>query len=284
MIHDKTYLDLAQKVFMEGEHHDDRTGVGTRRLFGEQIKFDLQEGFPLLTTKKIFTKGIVVELLWFLRGDTNLKYLHDHGVHIWDEWADENGDLGPIYGQQWRSWDAGCDYHDHDGYMPYEPVDQISQVIQSIRENPNSRRHIVSAWRPDDIPLMGLPPCHVMFQFCVRKNGTLDMQLYQRSADLFLGVPFNIASYALLLSIIAQCTGYKPGVFTHTFGDVHIYDNHREQIAEQMFREPRPSPTLELNPNITDMFDSEGNLMWNPYFIKFVGYDPHPAIKGEVAV
>lgn len=282
--HDKPYLDLAHKILTTGEHHDDRTGVGTTRLFGEQLKFDLRHTFPLLTSKRLFTKGIVVELLWMLAGETNVRKLWEENVHIWDEWADERGDLGPVYGKQWRAWEGRNINYGPTSKYGGVIVDQLRDVIASIRNNPNSRRHIVTAWNPAEVQFMALPPCHCFFQFCVRHDGHLDMQLYQRSADMFLGVPFNIASYALLLSLIAQCTGYKAGTFTHTFGDVHIYDNHKEQMWEQMSRTLVESPTLQLNPMKKLLFTPNGNIAWSREDISFVKYNPHPAIKGEVAV
>ena len=246
---------------------EDRTGTGTISVFGYQMRFDLQKGFPLLTTKKLHTKSIFHELLWFLKGDTNVKYLQENGVRIWNEWADENGDLGPIYGYQWRSW------HSNDGRV----IDQISEVIDQIKTNPNSRRLIVSAWNVGDLDKMALPPCHTLFQFYVA-DGKLSCQLYQRSADVFLGLPFNIASYSLLTMMIAQVTGLKPGEFVHTLGDAHIYLNHIEQVKLQLTREPRKLPVLKLNPEITDIFDFTYDD------IKVENYNPHPAIKGEVSV
>lgn len=263
----RQYLDLLKKILDEGLEKQDRTNTGTKSLFGYQMRFDLSEGFPLVTTKKVHLKSIIYELLWILNGDTNIKYLHDNRVSIWDEWADENGDLGPVYGRQWRSWQTG------DG----EHIDQISDVIESIRNNPDSRRHIVSAWNPSDIRKMALPPCHTLFQFYVA-NGQLSCQLYQRSADVFLGVPFNIASYALLTMMIAQVTGLIPGEFVHTFGDVHIYSNHIEQVNIQLQRTPRLLPVMEINKEVKSIFDfkyEDFNL---------TGYDPYPAIKAEVAV
>jgi len=261
------YLALLRKLLDEGVPKDDRTGTGTRSLFGHQIRFDLSEGFPLLTTKKLHTRSIFYELLWFLRGDTHLDYLHQHGVSIWDEWADENGELGPVYGYQWRSWPAP------DG----RSVDQISAVIDEIRRNPDSRRLVVSAWNVADLERMALPPCHTLFQFYVARD-RLSCQLYQRSADVFLGVPFNIASYALLTHMVAQVTGYRPGDFVHTFGDVHLYSNHVEQARLQLTREPRPLPRLRLDPSVTSIFDFEYE------HIRIEGYDPHPNIPAPVAV
>lgn len=263
----RAYLDLLNDVVVNGIVKGDRTGTGTRSVFGRQVRFDLSAGFPLLTTKKVHTKSVVGELLWFLRGDTNVQWLQERGITIWDEWADEKGDLGPVYGKQWRSWAAP------DGRI----IDQIAGVVDAIRTNPDSRRHIVTAWNPADVESMALPPCHTMFQFYVA-NGTLSCQLYQRSADVFLGVPFNIASYALLTSMIAHVTDLQPGEFVHTFGDVHLYLNHLDQAHEQLQREPRPLPTLILNPEITtlDAFDLPD--------IDFVGYEPASAIPAPVAV
>lgn len=263
----KQYLELAQRILSEGIRRDDRTGTGTISIFGHQMTFDLAEGFPLLTTKKLHTKSIIYELLWFLRGSTNVHWLQEHGVRIWNEWADENGDLGPVYGHQWRSWPTA------DG----QSIDQIANVIEQIKHNPDSRRLIVSAWNVADIDQMKLPPCHVMFQFYVA-NGTLSCQLYQRSGDVFLGVPFNIASYALLTMMIAQVCDLKPGKFIHTLGDAHIYINHLDQIHEQLTREPFPLPTMLINPDIKDINDFS--------FTDFtlLNYQAHPHIKGEVAV
>ena len=263
----RTYLDLMQRVLDEGVPKQDRTGTGTLSLFGAQLRFNLEEGFPLVTTKKLHLKSIIHELIWFLAGDTNIKYLKENGVSIWDEWADEHGDLGPVYGRQWRSWarpDGGV-------------VDQIAELLVEIRRNPDSRRLIVSAWNPADIPNMALAPCHCLFQFHVA-NGRLSCQLYQRSADLFLGVPFNIASYALLTHMIAQVTGLKAGDFVHSFGDVHLYSNHLEQARLQLTREPRPLPQLKLNPAVTDLF------AFRFEDVSIEGYHPHPAIKAPVAV
>jgi thymidylate synthase len=246
---------------------DDRTGTGTLSVFGHQMRFDLAQGFPLLTTKKVHTRSIIHELLWFLRGDTNIRYLKEHGVSIWDEWADANGDLGPVYGSQWRSWPAP------DGRR----IDQISEVVRDIRQNPDSRRLIVSAWNVAEIGHMALPPCHLLFQFYVA-NGRLSCQLYQRSADIFLGVPFNIASYALLTLMIAQVTGLKPGEFIHTLGDAHLYLNHLEQAQTQLAREPRPLPSMRLNPEKTSLFD----FTFDDF--ELLNYDPHPSIKAPVAV
>ena len=263
----RQYLDLMRHVMHHGARKDDRTGTGTLSVFGHQMRFDLSQGFPLVTTKKVHTKSIIYELLWFLRGDTNIRYLKEHGVSIWDEWANENGDLGPIYGYQWRSWPAP------DGRQ----IDQISQVVRDIRVNPDSRRLIVSAWNVAEIERMALPPCHLLFQFYVAQ-GRLSCQLYQRSADIFLGVPFNIASYALLTMMMAQATGLKPGEFVHTLGDAHLYLNHLEQAQTQIAREPRPLPTMRLNPEKTSLFDFDFDDF------ELLNYDPHPAIKAPVAV
>ena len=263
----KQYLDLLHRVKTEGVFKGDRTGTGTTSVFGHQMRFDLSEGFPLLTTKKLHTKSIIHELLWFLKGDTNVKYLQDNGVRIWNEWADENGDLGHIYGYQWRSWP------DYEGGS----IDQISEVIEQIKNNPNSRRLIVSAWNVAEIDNMKLPPCHAFFQFYVA-DGKLSLQLYQRSADIFLGVPFNIASYALLLHMVAQVTGLEPGTFVHTLGDAHIYSNHKEQIELQLTREPRKLPRLKINPNVKNIFDFKFEDF------EIVDYDPHPHIAGVVSV
>jgi thymidylate synthase len=264
---EEQYLDLLRDVIENGSDRPDRTGTGTRSVFGRQIRFDLARGFPLVTTKKIHVKSVIYELLWFLRGDTNVRWLQQHGVKIWDEWADENGDLGPVYGSQWRSWPDGKGGQ----------IDQIANVVRSIRTRPESRRHIVSAWNPAEVDEMALPPCHCMFQFYVA-DGRLSCQLYQRSGDLFLGVPFNIASYALLTQMMAQVTGLKPGEFVHSFGDLHLYHNHFDQAHEQLARVPRPLPHLVLNPDKTDIFDFAFED------IMVAGYDPHPHIKAEVAV
>ena len=261
------YLDLLARVRARGTRKDDRTGTGTLSVFGHQMRFDLSKGFPLVTTKKLHLKSIIHELIWFLAGDTNTRYLKDNGVRIWDEWADENGDLGPVYGRQWRSWSA----------PGKAPIDQISEAVETIRKNPDSRRIIVSAWNPADIPNMALAPCHCLFQFYVA-NGKLSCQLYQRSADIFLGVPFNIASYALLTMIMAQVTGLKPGDFVHTFGDAHLYLNHLDQADLQLSRAPRPLPVMTINPAVTSIFDFK--------FADFAlsAYDPHPHIAAPVAV
>lgn len=263
----KQYLDLLQHILDHGTVKSDRTGTGTKSVFGYQMRFDLSEGFPLLTTKKLHLRSIIYELLWFIKGDTNIKYLHDHKVSIWDEWADENGDLGPVYGHQWRSWPAP------DG----RTIDQLSQVLDSLKRSPDSRRHIVSAWNPAEVDRMALPPCHTLFQFYVA-DGRLSCQLYQRSADVFLGVPFNIASYALLTMMVAQECGYVPGDFVHTFGDVHIYLNHFDQVHEQLSRTPRELPRMVLNPEIHSVFDFDYDDF------RLEGYDPWPAIKAPVSV
>ncbi len=261
------YLDLARRILSEGNKRGDRTGTGTISVFGHQMTFDLAEGFPLLTTKKLHTKSIIYELLWFLRGDTNVHYLQEHGVRIWNEWADENGELGPVYGHQWRSWPA------HDG----STIDQIKNVVEMIKNNPESRRLIVSAWNVADIDQMKLPPCHTMFQFYVA-DGRLSCQLYQRSGDVFLGVPFNIASYALLTMMMAQVCGLKPGKFVHTLGDAHIYLNHIDQINLQLTREPYPLPTMKINPDVKDIF------CFKYEDFELENYQCWPHIKGEVAV
>ena len=263
----KQYLDLLREIMDRGVVKSDRTGVGTKSIFGHQMRFDLSEGFPLLTTKKVHLRSIIHELLWFISGDTNIGYLHDNKVSIWDEWADENGDLGPVYGKQWRSWQTP------DG----RSIDQLSDVIRTIRENPDSRRMIVCAWNPSDVDKMALPPCHCFFQFYVAE-GRLSCQLYQRSADTFLGVPFNIASYALLTMMIAQVCDLKPGEFVHTTGDTHIYLNHFDQVREQLSREPRPLPMMKLNPEVRSIFD----FKYEDFTLE--GYDPWPAIKAPVAV
>ncbi len=261
------YLDLMRHVLDKGHDKSDRTGTGTRSVFGWQMRFDLSEGFPVLTTKKLHLKSIIHELLWFLQGDTNIKYLQDNGVRIWDEWADAQGDLGPVYGKQWRRWETP------DGRL----VDQISQLVHSLKHNPDSRRHIVSAWNPGDVDNMALPPCHCLFQFYVA-DGKLSCQLYQRSADIFLGVPFNIASYALLTLMLAQVCGYQPGEFVHTLGDAHLYSNHIEQARLQLTRTPRPLPTMWINPAVDDIFAFKFEDF------RLDNYDPHPHIAAPVAV
>lgn len=263
----RQYLDLLHDILENGTDRSDRTETGTRSVFGHQMRFDLSDGFPLVTTKKVHLKSIIYELLWFLRGDTNAHYLQEHGVRIWNEWADPDGDLGHIYGYQWRSWP------DYNGGH----IDQIAQAVDAIKHNPDSRRIIVSAWNVADLPNMNLPPCHAFFQFYVA-NGRLSLQLYQRSADCFLGVPFNIASYALLLQMMAQVCGLEAGEFIHTTGDTHIYHNHFEQVRLQLSREPRPLPRMILNPDVKDIFSFDYDDF------RLEGYDPHPAIKGQVAV
>lgn len=263
----KQYLDLLNRVLAEGVQKEDRTGTGTISVFGHQMRFDLSEGFPCLTTKKLHLKSIIHELLWFLQGDTNVKYLQDNGVKIWNEWADEKGDLGHIYGFQWRSWP------DYQGGF----VDQITEVVETLKTNPDSRRIIVSAWNVADLPNMNLPPCHAFFQFYVAQ-GKLSLQLYQRSADIFLGVPFNIASYALLLMMMAQVTGYEAGDFVHTFGDAHIYNNHLDQVKLQLSRDTRKLPQMKINPEVKSIFD------FSYEDFELVDYNPHPHIKGEVSV
>ncbi|WP_422859061.1 thymidylate synthase [Flagellimonas sp. S174] len=273
----KQYHDLLKHVLEQGNQKGDRTGTGTLSVFGYQMRFDLAEGFPMVTTKKLHLKSIVHELLWFLNGDTNVKYLQDNGVRIWNEWADENGDLGPVYGHQWRNWNS-------------EEIDQIKEVIHTLKHNPNSRRMLISAWNPSVLPdtsvsfsenvangKAALPPCHAFFQFYVA-DGKLSCQLYQRSADIFLGVPFNIASYALFTLMMAQVCGYQPGEFIHTFGDAHIYNNHMEQVELQLSREPRPLPTMRLNPEVKNIFD----FTFDDF--ELLNYDPYPHIKGVVAV
>jgi thymidylate synthase len=267
------YLDLMQRILNEGIPKGDRTGTGTRSIFGHQMRFNLAEGFPLVTTKKLHLKSIVYELLWFLRGDTNVRYLNDHEVSIWNEWAGNDGELGPVYGYQWRSWPG------RDGTA----IDQISDVVEQIRTNPNSRRLIVSAWNVADVPLMALPPCHLLFQFYAADDPAggrkrLSCQLYQRSADVFLGVPFNIASYALLTMMVAQVTGFAPGDFVHTFGDAHLYDNHLEQARLQLERKPRPLPTLRIEPKVQSIFDFQYE------HFRLENYNPHPHIAAAVAV
>ena len=263
----RQYLDLLREVLDDGVVRDDRTGTGTRSVFGRQLRYDLADGFPALTTKRLHLRSIIVELLWFLRGETNVDFLHRHGVTIWDEWADENGDLGPVYGSQWRSWPTPAG----------RSIDQMTQVIQRIRTEPNSRRLIVSAWNVAEVDSMALPPCHTLFQFYVA-DGRLSCQLYQRSGDLFLGVPFNIASYSLLLLMVAQTCGLAPGEFVHTFGDAHLYSNHVEQAREQLSRTPRRLPEMRLNPDVRSVFDFELDDF------ELVGYDPHPPIRAAVAV
>ena len=263
----RPYLDLLHHILEHGHAKHDRTGTGTVSVFGHQMRFDLADGFPLVTTKKVHLKSIIHELLWFIKGDTNVRYLQEHGVRIWDEWADERGDLGPIYGAQWRSWrtpDGGT-------------IDQLTRVVEQIRRDPDSRRHVVSAWNPAAVPDMALPPCHILFQFYVAE-GRLSCQLYQRSADVFLGVPFNIASYSLLTMMIAQVTDLGPGEFVHTFGDVHLYRNHLEQARLQLTRAPRALPSMHLNPDIRSLFDFTYDD------VRLEGYDPHPRIAAEVAV
>lgn len=263
----KQYLDLMQHVLDHGTQKHDRTGTGTISVFGYQMRFNLQEGFPMVTTKKLHLKSIIHELIWFLKGDTNIKYLKDNGVRIWDEWANENGDLGPVYGSQWRSWPTPNGGH----------IDQITQIINTIKNNPDSRRIIVSAWNVAEIENMALPPCHAFFQFYVA-DGKLSCQLYQRSADIFLGVPFNIASYALLTMMVAQVCGLEAGDFIHTFGDAHIYNNHLEQVKLQLSRDPKPLPTMKINPEVKDIFDFKFEDF------ELLNYEAHPHIKGVVAV
>jgi thymidylate synthase len=263
----QNYLDLLREVKENGVEKGDRTGTGTWSLFGRQIRFDLSRGFPLLTTKKVHLKSIIVELLWFLRGSTNTKFLHEHGVSIWDEWQNENGDLGPVYGAQWRSWGAPSG----------EKIDQISSLLKSLKSNPDSRRHIVCAWNVGEIDKMALPPCHCLFQFYVASN-KLSCQLYQRSADIFLGVPFNIASYSLLTLMLCQVLGYEPGEFVHTFGDLHLYKNHLEQALLQLSREPRSLPNMKMNSDVKNIFE----FRYEDFALE--GYDPWPAIKAPVAV
>ena len=263
----KQYLDLLNRILSEGTRKEDRTGTGTISVFGHQMRFNLEEGFPLLTTKKLHLKSIIYELLWFLQGNTNVKYLQDHGVRIWNEWADENGKLGPVYGHQWRSWP------DYNGGV----IDQISNVVEQIKTNPDSRRLIVSAWNVAEVDSMALPPCHTLFQFYVA-DGKLSLQLYQRSADTFLGVPFNIASYALLLQMMAQVTGLKPGEFVHTTGDTHVYTNHLEQVQLQLTRAPRTLPVMRINPEVKSIFD----FQYEDFVLE--NYDPWPHIAGKVSV
>jgi thymidylate synthase len=263
----RPYLELVQRILNEGVPKSDRTGTGTRSVFGHQMRFNLADGFPLVTTKKLHLKSILYELLWFLRGETNVRYLADHGITIWNEWADAEGELGPVYGYQWRSWPG----------RGGESIDQISEVIEQIRTNPDSRRLIVSAWNVADVPSMALPPCHLLFQFYVA-DGRLSCQMYQRSADVFLGVPFNIASYALLTMMVAQVTGYVPGEFIHTLGDAHLYDNHLEQARLQLSREPRPLPTMWIDPSVRSIFTFEFE------HFRLENYDPHPHIPAPIAV
>jgi thymidylate synthase len=269
---DKQYLDLCKHILENGVYKKDRTGTGTLSVFGYQMRFNLEEGFPLITTKKLHTKSIIHELLWFLSGDTNIKYLQDNGVRIWNEWADENGDLGRVYGAQWRSWR----YYD-DVEQRVKTLDQISNVVDSIKNNPDSRRHMVVAYNPAEVNQMALPPCHSMFQFYVA-NGKLSCQLYQRSGDVFLGIPFNIASYSLLTMMMAQVTGLKAGEFIHTIGDAHIYLNHIEQVKLQLTREPKPLPQMKINPNVKSIFD----FKYEDF--ELINYNAHPHIKGEVSV
>lgn len=263
----RQYLDLMREVRDRGVRKDDRTGTGTLSLFGWQMRFDLADGFPLVTTKRVHLKSVIHELLWFIAGDTNIAYLKANGVSIWDEWADEKGDLGPVYGAQWRSWPAPTGAR----------IDQLRQLVESLKRNPDSRRHIVTAWNPAEVDDMALPPCHCLFQFYVA-DGKLSCQLYQRSADIFLGVPFNIASYALLTQMMAQVTGLEPGDFVHTLGDAHLYLNHLEQADLQLQREPKPLPSLRLNPEVTDLFD----FTYDDFRLE--GYEPHPHIAAPVAV
>lgn len=275
----KQYHDICKHILEHGEERTDRTGVGTLSTFGYQTRYNLEDGFPLVTTKRVYWKGIVHELLWFLKGDTNIKYLVDNNVHIWDEWADKDGNLGPVYGKQWRSWTTiDGDPYRVDSHMNVFHIDQIEQVINQIKTNPQSRRLIVSAWNVGDLPDMALPPCHLLFQFYVSNDKKLSCQLYQRSCDAFLGLPFNIGSYALLTFLLAQVCGLRPGSFIHSIGDLHIYKNHIDQVNLQLTRDPRPLPKLILNPDIKDIDK------FNICDIHLEGYDPHPAIKGEVAV
>ncbi|MBI2340049.1 MAG: thymidylate synthase [Deltaproteobacteria bacterium] len=293
----QAYLQLLKDVLENGEKRDDRTGTGTLSIFGYQCKFDLREGFPLLTTKKLHLLSIIYELLWFLKGETNVKFLRENKVTIWDEWADKNGELGPVYGYQWRNWgkkdiNQGVIPAEEPGSRPLEQnldsrlrrndmqkgIDQISQVVESIKKDPKSRRHIVSAWNVSDIEKMKLPPCHLLFQFYVHEDKRLSCQLYQRSADIFLGVPFNMASYALLLMMMAQVTGLKPGYFVHTFGDTHLYLNHVEQAKLQISREPRSLPTMKINPGVKSIFE----FKYEDFILE--NYNPHPAIKADISV
>jgi len=285
----RQYLSLLKRIQRKGVFKGDRTGTGTQSLFGHQMRFDLEKGFPLLTTKKLFVKGIIYELLWMLKGNTNIEYLNDHGVYIWNEWANEDGDLGPVYGKQWRSWPApkkvwrstgDVMYGDpNEGYWEYVPndIDQITNIVEGIKKNPDSRRHIVSAWNVADLDDMALSPCHCLFQFWVA-DGKLSCQLYQRSADVFLGVPFNIASYSLLTMMIAQVCDLKVGDFIHTFGDVHIYNNHQEQVALQLTRNPRKLPIMRFDPSVKKIND----FVFDDFTLE--NYNPHPAIKGDVSV
>ena len=270
MSSEKKYLDLLAEVYQYGEWRSDRTGTGVSSLFGKQVVYDLEDGFPLLTTKKIHWKSVVHELLWFLKGDTNVRYLQENGVHIWDDWSNRLGELGPVYGAQWRTWNRE--------FKGRRADDQIQDLIKGIKQDPFSRRHIVTAWNPSDIPDMALPPCHCFWQIYVHQDGTMDLQLYQRSADIFLGVPFNIASYSLLLMMIAQVTGYRAGRFIHTMGDVHLYRNHVDAYFTQRDRTILPPPTVTLNPEIKSIFDFKFED------IVLLGYNPHPAIKAPVAV
>jgi len=263
----RQYLDLMKHVLKNGEERKDRTGVGTLSVFGHQSHYDLSAGFPLVTTKKLHLRSIIHELLWFLKGDTNIAYLKENKVRIWDDWADENGDLGPVYGKQWRRWEA-----------KEQIIDQMSELIEGLKNNPQSRRHIVSAWNPGDIKDMALPPCHTLMQFYVSNDGKLSCQLYQRSADIFLGVPFNIASYALLTLMVAQVCGLKPGTFVHTLGDAHLYLNHLEQAQTQLKRKPHPLPTMKLNPEVKDLYDFKFEDF------ELINYVAHPHIKGDIAV
>jgi thymidylate synthase len=263
----KQYLDLMRHVKEQGVRKEDRTGVGTLSVFGYQMRFDLAQGFPAVTTKKLHLRSIIHELLWFLRGDTNVRYLHENKVTIWDEWTDENGELGPVYGYQWRSWPAAVG----------RSIDQVAEVVEQLKTNPDSRRHVVSAWNPADVDQMALPPCHCLFQFYVA-NGRLSCQLYQRSADIFLGVPFNIASYALLTMMVAQVSGYRPGEFIHTLGDAHLYLNHLEQAEQQLAREPYPLPQMKLNPDVQSIFE----FRYEDF--ELIGYQSHPRIAAPIAV
>ena len=263
----KQYLDLMRHVKEQGVRKEDRTGVGTLSVFGYQMRFDLAQGFPAVTTKKLHLRSIIHELLWFLRGDTNVRYLHENKVTIWDEWTDENGELGPVYGYQWRSWPVAGG----------RSIDQVTEVVEQLKTNPDSRRHVVSAWNPADVDQMALPPCHCLFQFYVA-NGRLSCQLYQRSADIFLGVPFNIASYALLTMMVAQVSGYRPGEFIHTLGDAHLYLNHLEQAEQQLAREPYPLPQMKLNPDVQSIFE----FRYEDF--ELIGYQSHPRIAAPIAV